>query len=313
MRDDNGGLHYTFSTDNSRRCPAGHRRRHLHEEGLLPERLRPIGLDLFDLGGRPGRDAVRGRPRRRDGLVQGGRLADRIRAVPDVHRCGARLDRPARPARAAALAVFSQDVAWDFSDPTSPDYTAARKTWFENELKATWQADPTTFSLMRGIRGGSDQRRLHGRRELHADSATAARATRSTASPPAGASPTSGSDNDTPIDDIAHALDQQRERRRPRAAVWGGTPRKVSSNFFEWSQLNAATADDMTRSDILDKTLIWLVGHDHPDGDGDRAERRRERHREHRLDHLDRGDRRRLHRRLRGRSTTATTAGTAGP
>src|SRR5262249_45542258 len=46
--------------------------------------------------------------------------------------------------------------------------------------------------------------------------------------------------------------------------VWGGTPTQEVMNNYEWSRLNTATADDTTRAGIFDKTLIWLIGRDHP-------------------------------------------------
>jgi hypothetical protein len=162
------------------------------------------------------------------------------------------------------LAVFSQDVAWDFSDATSPspDYTAARKAWFENEFKATWQLDPADITLVSGYAGDPISGSYTG-----GVSYTAFRS--GAAGDEVNGIATGGSfanvwkDNTTP-DDIAIRWTSSSNVGDPALALWGGTPRKVSSNFFEWAQINALTTDDVTRSDILDKTLIWLVGHDHP-------------------------------------------------
>ncbi len=70
--------------------------------------------------------------------------------------------------------------------------------------------------------------------------------------------------NDTTADDIGLRWVSSGNVGDPTKAIWGGTPRKVSSNCYEWSGLNVSNNDDITRSDVLDKTLIWLVGHDHP-------------------------------------------------
>ena len=43
--------------------------------------------------------------------------------------------------------------------------------------------------------------------------------------------------------------------------MWGGTPTRVVSNFLEWAHMTAVAS----RQDVLDKTLIWLIGRDHPD------------------------------------------------
>ena len=70
----------------------------------------------------------------------------------------------------------------------------------------------------------------------------------------------------------------------------------MSSNFYEWAQLNAATVDDVTRSDILDKTLIWLVGHDHPSVTVTAPNGGETLTREHGVDRLDRDHGHRVHR-----------------
>jgi hypothetical protein len=51
----------------------------------------------------------------------------------------------------------------------------------------------------------------------------------------------------------------------PGQGVWGGETTRVASMFFEWLNVHAATPSDATRADILDRTLVWLIGGDHPD------------------------------------------------
>ncbi len=262
VRDDNGGLHYTFSTDNSRDVllvigDASFAKTSYYQNAFArsgwtystwegTQAAVPYVGDLS--AGMASYKAVVWQT----GPEQYPMFTDAARdSIARLNLLGSR------------LAVFSQDVAWDFSDATSPDYTVARKAWFENELKATWQVDPTTFSLVKGYVG---------------DPISAAYTAGVSYTPirDGGAGDevngiaTGGSfanvwkDNNTVADDIAIRWTSGTNTGDPARAVWGGTPRKVSSNFYEWTQLNAAIADDVTRSDILDKTLIWLVGHDHP-------------------------------------------------
>jgi hypothetical protein len=73
--------------------------------------------------------------------------------------------------------------------------------------------------------------------------------------------------NDNSPDDIALRWTGNSPVGNPNGSVWGGTPNKVSANFFEWVHMNNGAADDVTRADILDKMLIWLIGHDHPTAD----------------------------------------------
>ena len=62
-------------------------------------------------------------------------------------------------------------------------------------------------------------------------------------------------------DDIALRWTNGANNGSPDSAVWGGTPTKLVYNGLEWTQMN----DAATRQDVLDKTLIWLIGRDHPD------------------------------------------------
>lgn len=47
--------------------------------------------------------------------------------------------------------------------------------------------------------------------------------------------------------------------------IWYNKTTRVVMNAFEITQLDAATANSATRIDILNKLFIWLIGHDHPD------------------------------------------------
>jgi len=162
------------------------------------------------------------------------------------------------------LAVYSHDVAWDFCDPTSPDYSLARKNWFEAELKAVWQFDPTTFSQARGYLGDPISG-LYSGGISYTPTRDGAAGDEVDGIASGGSFANVWRDNYSPSDDIAIRWTSSGNVGDPMLAVWGGTPRKVSSNFFEWSRLNAAVEDDATRADVLDKTIIWLVGHDHPE------------------------------------------------
>jgi hypothetical protein len=48
--------------------------------------------------------------------------------------------------------------------------------------------------------------------------------------------------------------------------VWGGTPTKAVVFYFEFTGINfvSGVVSNPTRTDILNRTIIWLVGRDHP-------------------------------------------------
>ncbi len=164
------------------------------------------------------------------------------------------------------LAVYSHDVAWDFSDATSPDYTVARRDWFNAQLHATWQADPTTFSTVTGLAGDPISGAYTGGLNYapHRDGAAGDEIDGIAG---AGTFAYDWRNNDTTIDDIALRWTGSSPIGNPANSVWGGTPNKVSSNFFEWAHVNNGAEDDVARADVLDKMLIWLIGRDHPVAD----------------------------------------------
>lgn len=159
--------------------------------------------------------------------------------------------------------VYSNDLAWDFCDPASPDDTPARCNFVQNDWHVSFQDDPLTFTSVRGIASDPISGSYTGGIPYtpHRDGA---------ACDEIDGVATGGTfnyvwrNNDATADDIAVRWTSSGNVGTAGQSVWGGTPRKVVSNLFEWAHLNVANADDVTRADVLDKTLIWLIGHRHP-------------------------------------------------
>lgn len=161
------------------------------------------------------------------------------------------------------FAFFSHDVGWDFCNSGSQDYSLARCQFVNNVLHATFQNDPTTISSVRGYTGDP----ISGDYTAgvsYTPTRDGAACDEIDGVAGAGTFAYDWKDNDATVDDIAVRWTANSASGDPSRAVWGGTPVKVASNFFEWSRLNASTPNDATRAAILDKTLIWLIGHDHP-------------------------------------------------
>ena len=161
------------------------------------------------------------------------------------------------------VALYSHDLVWDFCDPSSPDDSPTRCAFVQDAFKVTFQDDPLSFSSVRGYTGDPISGSYTGGISYspHRDGAACDEIN--------GVS-TGGSfanvwrNNDTTPDDIAVRWTSSTNDGDPLRAVWGGTPRKVSTNCFEWAHLNVSNSDDATRAAVLDRTLIWLIGHDHP-------------------------------------------------
>lgn len=162
------------------------------------------------------------------------------------------------------IAFVSHDIAWTFSDATSGFYNAARQQWFENTMHSDWQQDPATWATVRGVAGdpisntwiggipytpfrsggaGDEVDKIDG----------------------AGTGAYVWRDSDATVDDIAVRWESAAPLGTPGVGVWGGSPTRTVAMFFEWLQLNAAVEGDATRAAVLDETLQWLIGGDHPD------------------------------------------------
>ena len=51
----------------------------------------------------------------------------------------------------------------------------------------------------------------------------------------------------------------------PGDGVWGGYKTRVVTNCFEITQIDTTNQNSPIRNNIINNTLIWLIGHDHPD------------------------------------------------
>ena len=59
--------------------------------------------------------------------------------------------------------------------------------------------------------------------------------------------------------------ESQNNMGTPGDGIWGGHKTRVVTNAFEITQIDTSNPNSATRSDILNKLFIWLIGHDHPD------------------------------------------------
>ncbi len=263
VRDDNGGLHYTFSTDTNRDVLVVIGDSTFDRTQSYVDALERTGWSYAVWQGAQSSAPFVGNLATgmasykavvfQSGLEQYPMFTDAARdSIAKLHSLGSR------------TAVWSHDVAWDFCDPTSPDFSTPRCDWIKAQFKVTFQTDPTTFSSVRGIAADP----ISGAYTAgipytpHRDGA---------ACDEIDGIATGGSfnnvwrDNDVSVDDIAVRWQSAGNIGSVGQSVWGGTPRRVSTNLYEWSGLNVGTTDDLTRADVLDKTLIWLIGHDHPE------------------------------------------------
>jgi hypothetical protein len=165
----------------------------------------------------------------------------------------------------ARLAFVSHDVAWAFTDTGSGFWNAARQAWFNNTMHASWQQDPATWTQIIGLAGDPISSAYTGgisytpfRSGGAGDEINSLAGT--------GTVNYVWRDNDPAgADDISVRWVNGVNNGTNGVGIWGGTPTKVVSMFWEWTRLNSASPTDATRNDVLDKTIQWLIGGDHPD------------------------------------------------
>ena len=262
VRDDNGGLHYTFTTDRKRDVLLVIGDWTFDKKVRYPNAFARTGWTYSIWEGAQSATPYVGDLAAGHRLLQGGRLQTGSRAVPAVHRRRPRLDREARHPRqppcdllaGRRLGLLRPDLAGlhggasglvraraegDLAD--GPGAISQVKGIASDPISGAYTAG-ITYTAHRDGGAGDEVNGIAGSGSFAYD----------------------WRDNVAPADDIALRWTGGAPVGSPLTAVWGGTANKCSSNFFEWAHLNNTIADDVVRADVLDKTLIWLVGRDHP-------------------------------------------------
>jgi hypothetical protein len=158
------------------------------------------------------------------------------------------------------FSICTHDMAWAFTDPASGFSTPARIAWMQNYMHVSFVEDPATWPANLGVAGDpisgsypagvlyTPQRAGGAGDEISLVAGT-------------GTGSFVWTNTDATVGDISLRWENGVPNGSPETALWGGTPTKLVTNCYEWAQID----DKPSRDDILDKTLIWLIGHDHPD------------------------------------------------
>jgi len=159
------------------------------------------------------------------------------------------------------LWVISHDVMWGLDTSAGSGYDSPEtEAFIQGQMKADWDADEMTFSALNGVGGDPISGTYLGgvsyspfRDGGAGDTVTnvAAGGTTSTSWNNNGASPgTSG-----------NRWESSSNNGTLGVGVWGGTPSRFVGSFHEWSDI----VNQAEREDILDLTIQYLLGGDHPD------------------------------------------------
>jgi hypothetical protein len=162
------------------------------------------------------------------------------------------------------LLVVSHDVAWSFGDATSSFYSIERRDWLRDVLRTTWQADPATWSQVRGIASDPISGSYTGGVSYTPVRAGAA-GDEIDVVPGTGTGSYVWRNNEATADDIGFRWVNGVNDGDPDSALWGGQPSRLATMYFEWTAINPPfTTPNAARTDILDRTIIWLIGRDRP-------------------------------------------------
>ncbi|TLZ58217.1 MAG: hypothetical protein E6K17_01530 [Methanobacteriota archaeon] len=173
--------------------------------------------------------------------------------------------------------LSSQDVAWSLcSTVSNPYYTPARCSWFRSNLKSVWLVDPQTWTRNIGIAGDLISGTYTGgvnyvghRAGGYGDEVRNLCGTTGGSCVNAGATLTyvwRDSGGVATPDNVGTKFQSTANNGTVGVGVWGGNVTKAVLFYFEFTGINfvSGQVSDVSRTDILNRTIIWLVGRDHP-------------------------------------------------
>jgi len=170
------------------------------------------------------------------------------------------------------LFISSHDVAWGMNDQASQFFTPERSQWFNSTMKVRYKEDLIFggSTVIKGIAGniisGGYATSPYPLYQAHRDGALGDEVECIGAdgicvytwnSEVDILNPTSGP--------IAIQWTSFAVNGTPGVGVYGGKVSKMVAYFFEWTRIEPSLPNSAKRADILDKTIIWLIGRDHPD------------------------------------------------
>lgn len=165
------------------------------------------------------------------------------------------------------LLVDGHDICWGMSDPSGPAFSVERRSWVQNTLKAIYQADPATWSQAVGVAGDPITGGYVGGIP-YVPFRSGGAGDEVEINPLAG-----GTGNyilldgggDASPDHVAFRWESGTPNGSSSSAFWGGQPSRLVNYFLEFTALAPPfNAPSAIRTDLLGKTLLWLMGRPRP-------------------------------------------------
>jgi hypothetical protein len=161
------------------------------------------------------------------------------------------------------LAVTGHDVAWANQSPTSSYYTPARAAWLQNTLHTQFTNDPGFWSGCTGIAGDPISGDYAGTAP-YTPFRNGACGDEVTPVPGSGTANVDWMSGDGSPAPAGFRWESAGAVGSPGSGVWGGTPSRLATMFFEWSALAPGNDPSSIREEVLQNTIVWLIGRDKP-------------------------------------------------
>ncbi|MGH7723869.1 MAG: S8 family serine peptidase [Candidatus Eiseniibacteriota bacterium] len=163
------------------------------------------------------------------------------------------------------LGIVGHDIGWGLADPTSPSYSPARAAWLASTLKTTFQADPTTWAAMFGYASDPISGGYVGGIGYEPIRPGGAGDEVDVVASPGGTTAYLWRNSDGTPDDCSFRWESSTPNGNALTALWGGAPSRLVNMYFEWTGMDPPyNAPSGFRNDILDKTIVWLMGRARP-------------------------------------------------
>ncbi|MEE9490149.1 MAG: S8 family serine peptidase [Thermoplasmata archaeon] len=166
--------------------------------------------------------------------------------------------------------VSSHDVVWALAKDSGSEYASIESgQWVNSTLKADWDIDPSLWTANEGSIGDPISNEYVGINRVNYEPHRSGGSGDEVIPQSYGGTVSTVWKNygiDASPGDIGLKwVSSAANGTAGPGNVWGGQPSKLALCFFEVSRVNFASMNDLDRGSIINKTVVWLIGHDHPD------------------------------------------------
>lgn len=163
------------------------------------------------------------------------------------------------------MVAVGHDLSWANEDASSsPFYTAARASWMQNTLHTNFNQDPPTWNGVTGVAADPISGAYTGGAPYTPFRSGAAGDEIALVNGAGSGSYDWISGDPSGADNCGFRWESSGVLGSPGTAVWGGQTSRLATMYFEWAAMDATNDPSTIRNDVLNKTLVWLIGRAHP-------------------------------------------------